>query len=274
MVEMRFAAFPDGGKIPVLGMGTWRIGGNSSPDPSQDTKHLRALRAAVEMGYRHFDTAEMYAGGHAEELLGQALRGQPREEFFIASKVWPSHLAYRDVLRALDNSLKRLGTEYLDLYLIHWPNPQISLMETFRALNEAVRSGQVRRLGASNFDLNLLKEAQARSETPLANNQVPYSLFNREYADNGVLGYCQENGIVLTAYTPVEKGRVAKNRLIRQIAKAHMATPAQVALSWLISQPQVITIPMSTNPDHLRENLEAVELRLSDEEFQRLNYLK
>lgn len=193
-------------QIPKIGFGTWTIGGRGSADPSEDEKSLLALRSALELGYTHFDTAENYAAGHSEELLGRAMRGMgvPRESLFITSKVEPDHLGYDDVLRCCADSLRRLGMAYLDLYLIHWPQMGMNLAETFRALNQLVREGKVRRLGVSNFNLKLLKQAAALSETPLLTDQVPYCIPDRKYVQNGVLAYCQENDILLTAYTPVK----------------------------------------------------------------------
>src|SRR5512138_325636 len=156
-------------QIPKIGFGTWTIGGRGSADPSSDEKSLLALRSALELGYTHFDTAENYAAGHSEELVGRAVRemGVPRESLFITSKVGPDHLQYEDVLRCCEASLRRLRMEYLDLYLIHWPKVGMNLPETFRALNQLVREGKVWHLGVSNFNLKLLKQAAALSETPL-----------------------------------------------------------------------------------------------------------
>jgi len=273
MPEMKFEEMPGGGRIPVLGLGTYGMGGGMSPSYSQDEKIVNAIRTAIVLGYTHIDTAEMYASGHTEELVGRAIKDFNRADLLIATKVKPANLRYPDVLAALQGSLKRLDTEYVDLYLIHWPNSSIPLEETFRALNELVARGQVRRLGVSNFSLNELKRARELSETPLVTNQVPYSVYERRYVRNGVLEYCQQNGIILTAYTPIEKGRVARDAEIRAIAEKHSATPVQVALSWLIHQPQVIAIPMSTNPKHLKENLGALDVELSEEDFERLNRL-
>jgi len=273
MPEMKFEEMPGGGRIPVLGLGTYGMGGGMSPSYSQDEKIVNAIRTAIVLGYTHIDTAEMYASGHTEELVGRAIKDFNRADLLIATKVKPANLRYQDVLAALQGSLKRLDTDYVDLYLIHWPNSSIPLEETFRALNELVARGQVRRLGVSNFSLNELKRARELSETPLVTNQVPYSVYERRYVRNGVLEYCQQNGIILTAYTPIEKGRVARDAEIRAIAEKHSATPVQVALSWLIHQPQVIAIPMSTNPKHLKENLGALDVELSEEDFERLNRL-
>ena len=173
--------------IPKIGFGTWTIGGERSADPAQDERSLAALRSALELGYTHFDTAEGYAAGHAEELLGRAIAEMriPRARLFITTKVSPDHLGYADVLQCCENSLRRLGMEYVDLYLIHWPRVGANYAETFRALNQLVRQGRVRHLGVSNFKLPLLKKAAVLSETPLLANQVPYSIPDRTYVKNG-----------------------------------------------------------------------------------------
>jgi diketogulonate reductase-like aldo/keto reductase len=262
-------------QVPKIGFGTWKIGGGTRSDPSQDSVSLIALRSALENGYSHFDTAEYYAGGHAEELLRTAIQDTDtnREGLFITSKVSPPHLHYEEVLKSCENSLRRLGTDYLDLYLIHWRNPRIELEETFRALNRLVREGKVKHLGVSNFNLKYLKEAQLHSETPLLTDQVPYRLPDKKYVENGVLEFCQENDILLTAYSPLKFRNLNVNKTIRAIADAHNASTAQIALAWLIAQPRVITIPMSLNPDHIAENIAAAEVRLSPSEMAQLGSL-
>ena len=259
-------------QIPKIGFGTWSIGGQSSPDPSLDSQSLATLRSALDLGYTHFDSAEGYAAGHCEELLGQAIRdsGTARETLFITTKVSPDHLTYDDVLKSCEGSLRRLGMEYLDLYLIHWPRVGMKLEESFRALNKLVQGGMVRHLGVSNFNLKLLKQSVALSETPLLTDQVPYSIPDRTYVDNGVLEYCQQNDILLTGYTPVKHRFVKSNKALLEIAQARGATPYQIALAWLTTQPRVITIPMSFNPQHQAENLRAADIILSDEEMERL----
>ena len=261
--------------VPKIGFGTWKVGGDSYPNPDLDSTYLSALRAALEVGYTHFDTAEIYAAGHSEELLGRAIReaGSKRESLFIATKVAPEHLQYEQVFRSCENSLHRLQMEYVDLYLIHWPRMGMKLEETFRALNQLVRDGKVKHLGVSNFNLKLLKQAQSCSETPLLTDQVPYRLPDRAYVDNGVLGYCQEHDILLTAYSPVKFRNLPVNKTVRLIAEAHSATPFQIALAWLIAQPRVITIPMSLQPGHIKENFEAADIELTDEEFNTLSAL-
>jgi diketogulonate reductase-like aldo/keto reductase len=270
---MRYESLPGGGEMPLLGLGTWGMGGGTSPSYSRDEEIVEAIRSAIDMGYTHIDTAEMYGQGHTEELVARAIKDFEREDLFVVTKVKPANLRYQGVMDALDGSLQRLNTNYIDLYLIHWPNPSIALEETFKALNDLVASERARRLGVSNFKLDQLRQAVALCETPLVTNQVPYSLYERRYARNGVLEYCQDNDIVLTAYTPIEKGRVARDEIVKDIAEKHGATPIQVALNWLVRQPKVIAIPMSTRPDHQRENLGALEVDLTAEEVERLDQL-
>ncbi len=259
-------------RIPKIGFGTWRIGGRGTADPSTDRESLSALRSALELGYTHFDTAEAYAAGHAEELIGRAVREfrASRGTLFITSKVSPEHLGPEDVLHSCENSLRRLGMDYLDMYLIHWPSTGMKLPETFGALNRLVREGKVRHIGVSNFNLALLSQAAGLCETPLLTDQVPYSIDVREYSDNGVLAYCQQNGILLTAYSPVKSGFASTHPAVRSIAEARSVTPEQVAMAWLTTQPRVITIPMSANPQHQAENLRAADLVLGPEEMDRL----
>jgi diketogulonate reductase-like aldo/keto reductase len=262
----------NGLKIPKIGFGTWRIGGGSFANRSKDPESLSALRSALGLGYSHFDTAEIYAGGHSEELLGRAIResGKPRESLFIASKVRPEHLRYENVLKACEGSLRRIDTEYLDLYLIHWPGLGMRLPDAFRALNKLVSEGKVRHLGVSNFDLRLLRASEELSETPLLTDQVPYSLSDRSYARNGVLAYCQAHDILLTAYSPFDQGNFKPSKALKAVAEARAVSPYQIALAWLARQPRVITIPMSHDPAHQRQNLQALEIQLTDTELTQL----
>jgi diketogulonate reductase-like aldo/keto reductase len=270
MAEMNYVELYSGQALPVLGLGTWDIGGGTYADRSRDAQAKKALQSAIEIGYTHFDAAEIYGAGHTEELIGEVLAGYDRESFFITTKVNPGNLRYQDVLRALEGSLKRLRMDYVDLYLIHWPSRQIPLEETFQALNQLVERGSVRHVGVSNFSLDLLKQSQALSGTPVVTNQVPYSVRDREYVRNGVLGYCQANGILLTAYSPLKRG-VLSDPAVRRVASRRGASPAQVALSWLLGQPGVITIPKSSNRKRQEENYAALALELTAEEMSALD---
>jgi len=269
---MLYETLPNGLRIAKIGYGTWNVGGGMSPDRSQEARALRALRHALEVGYTHIDTAEMYADGFTETLVGKAIRqsGVPREDLFITTKVWTNHLHYKDALKACENSLRRLETDYIDLYLIHWPG-RVPLEETFRALNELHAQRKILHVGVSNFDLAQVRKSQALCNAPIVANQVPYSLHTRKYERNGVLDYCRENDILLTAYTPVEKGRVSQDTALKEIAGKYGATPVQIALAWLIHQPRIITIPMSLNPRHIEENFQAANIRLDPADFKRLH---
>ena len=258
--------------IPKIGFGCYRIGGDHGYDPNAVEPSIQALRSALELGYTHFDTAEGYAAGHSEELVGQVVRemGVPREKLFITTKVSPDHLEHDQVLRACEGSLRRLGMDYIDLYLIHWPQKGMNLADTFKGLNRLVREGKVRHLGVSNFSVKLMQESMAVSETPLLTNQVSYSLPDRRCVADGTLEFCRQNDILLTAYSPVVHRATRGSRALKQVAAARGVTTFQVALAWLVMQPRVITIPNSGNPQHQKDNLAAAELELSEEEMQLL----
>jgi diketogulonate reductase-like aldo/keto reductase len=266
-------------QIPKIGFGSARLGGRFVggilAQRSRDEFFLSALRSALHLGYAHFDSAELYGQGHAEELIGRAIfeSGLKREKIFVTTKIWPTHLAYKNVLRSCENSLRRLQMNYVDLYLIHWPNPFVPLKETFRALNQLVKEGRVKHIGVSNFNAKLIQRAQAFCETPIFANQVPYSLTHRYYAKNGTLEYCQQNDILVTGYTPVNHGHIEVEQTLQSIADEHHATPYQIALAWLVNQPRVITIPLSFNPSHQKENLDAADIELSPAEMNQLNQL-
>ncbi|MCL4836033.1 MAG: aldo/keto reductase [Caldilineaceae bacterium] len=267
---MNYEILPNGLSVPKIGFGCWKIGGEHSADPSLDGWSLAALRSALELGYTHFDTAETYAKGHSEELTGQAVResGIDRESLLITSKVTPAHLGYQSVLDACAGSLRRLQMDYLDIYLIHWPAPNMPLEDTFRAFNQLVEEEKVRHIGVSNFSVEQLQRSQALCATPIVTNQVPYSLGDRSYVKNGMLAYCQENDILLTAYSPVAQSGMKINPALGSIADAHGATVQQIALAWLVQQKRVITIPMSGNPKHQADNLAAAGIVLSEAEMQ------
>jgi diketogulonate reductase-like aldo/keto reductase len=259
---------PSGLTLPKIGYGMWKIGGAMSPDRSKDDSSLRAIRTALEVGYTHFDTAEMYARGHSEALLARALRetGTARADVFITTKVSPSNLHHDDLIAACRASLARLETGYIDLYLIHWPG-RAPLEESFKALNALRRDGAIRHIGVSNFNNRLLERAIDLCETPLATNQVPYSLTDRSAEMGGMLDLCREHGIFLTAYSPVDAGRLRVLKPLREIAARHGVSPYQIALAWLTRQANVITIPMSMNPAHIAENFAAVDIRLDAEDL-------
>lgn len=260
----------DGGLFPVVGLGTWQMGGSYSADFSRDKETVSLIRDALDMGYTHIDTAEMYGAGHTEELVGQALSNRSRNNVFLTTKVWQTNLGYDSLLQSLEGSLRRLQVDCVDLYLVHWPSDEIPLEETFKALNRAVADGKTRRVGVSNFDVSLLQRAQGLCATPIATNQVRFNLHERRPEHSGLLRYCQENRIVLTAYCPLKDG-VLDSSTVKAIADKHDSTSAQVALRWLTRQPLVAAIPMSSNREHLLQNLEAESLNLDEDDVRQLN---
>lgn len=260
-----------GRMIPAIGLGTWGIGGFETADHSKDEMYVEVLKKALSIGYRHIDTAEYYGNGHTEELVGIAIReeGIPREELFIVSKVWPTHLRETDLLKSLNASLKRLDVDYLDLYLIHWPNPDIPLEETLRAMAKAVDQGMVKYIGVSNFDRNILEKAISLSSVPIVCNQVRYNILDRTPEKTGLLSFCQEKGITLTAYSPLNRNVLDSNakRTLESIAKNHNATIYQIMLAWLLSKERVVAIPKASSEKHLMENLKACEIKLTTDEI-------
>lgn len=259
-----------GEDIPVLGLGTYGIGGGSTPEPSLDDKHVEVLRKAFDLGYTHLDTAEVYASGHSEKVIGMALEGRSRSSMFLTTKVDPSNLKLDDFKSSLKGSLERLKTDYIDLYLIHWPSDSLPIEKWFDGMNWAYDEGLIKHVGVSNFNVEQLEAAEKYSSRPVVTNQVPYGLDDRKYVNNGVLEYCREKKILVTAYSPVKKGSL-QNKTVREIAEKNGITPAQTALAWLMTQPQVITIPKAADADHLEENIKAAGITLDAEDMERLN---
>jgi diketogulonate reductase-like aldo/keto reductase len=268
-----------GESVASIGLGTWNMGGRESPDYRDDERLIEAIRYAVELGMNHIDTAEMYAAGHAEELVGEAVKQFSRDEVFIATKVWPSNLRYEDVIRSCRRSLERLQLKYVDLYMVHWPNPRIPLQETMKAMEKLVKDGLVRYIGVSNFDVELLEEAMnALKREEIVANQVKYSLEARE-VERELIPFCERNGITVTAYTPLGKGRIPaeaasntpEGKILAEMAQRYGKTPVQIALNWVIWRPNVITIPKAARKEHLEENAGAAGWRLTEEDYKRLS---
>jgi diketogulonate reductase-like aldo/keto reductase len=276
---MEYKNLTDEVKIPVIGLGTWGMGGGMVKNTINDAGDITAIRFAIELGMTHIDTAEMYGDGHCEELVGIAIRDFNRENLFITTKVLPEHLRYKDVISAARRSLSRLKTNYIDLYLIHWPNPGIPLKETMRAMDYLIEQKMTRFIGVSNFDVRDIKEAQKYSENKIVAIQIEYNLIvkNRGSLTNSmesdIIPYCHENDILIIAYEPLAKGKLIKQkyRILDGIASKYNKTQAQIALNWLISQMNVITIPKSSNLEHLKENLGALGWRMKEEDINKLS---
>ena len=254
-------------RVTAIGLGTWGIGGYESPDYSRDNESIEVLRHGLELGINLIDTAEFYGAGHSEELVGEAIKGFEREELFIISKVWPSHFSYSKAKKAARESIKRLGT-YIDLYLLHWPGDSWrKIEETLHALEELVDDGLIRYIGVSNFDLELLKRSQeTMKKYEIVANEVKYSLRDRWPETSGLLDYMKREKIALIAYTPLEKGSLARNSCLEEIGRKYGKTPAQVALNYLIWEENVIAIPKAGRKEHVEENAGAMGWRLSKED--------
>ena len=266
---MEYRELTRGVSVPILGLGTWGMGGRENPDKARDAETVTAIRMAVELGLTHLDTAEYYGAGHAEELIGEAIEGMDRGKLFITSKVWHDHLHREDLLHSMKASLRRLGVDQVDLYLVHWPNSEVPLKETMAAMEECVKQGYTRFIGVSNFSAQLMEEAQAYlRDTRLVANQVQFSLIDQKPRME-LLPACRRMGVSLVAYRPLERGAIIQtpNPVMDEIAEAHGKTRVQVALNWLIAQDGVFTIPKSTNPVHLMEFMGALGWRLNPEEW-------
>jgi diketogulonate reductase-like aldo/keto reductase len=190
-----------------------------------------------------------------------------RSEIFLVTKVWTDHLAYPEVLRAAHGSLKRLGVDQIDLYLVHWPRVRMPIAETMRAMNELVEAEEIGRVGVSNFSVEQFVQAQSASSVKLLTNQVPFAIGG---SDREMLAYCQQNDVLLTAYSPLDRGRLAASRVLKAVGDRYGKTAAQVALRWCVQQAKVVAIPKSANPERQRENLDVFDFELSAQELAEL----
>ncbi|MDB5182560.1 MAG: hypothetical protein JWO47_344 [Candidatus Saccharibacteria bacterium] len=260
-----------GFSLPVYGLGTWEMGGRMEPDYSKDEAQIQAIKNAIEHGITHIDTAEMYGAGHAEELIAEAIKVYDRSKLFITSKVIGFNQSYENVLHSCEESLKRLGTEYLDLYLLHrFPDPGLDIKETMRAMDKLVADGKVKHIGVSNFTVPRLKAAQECTTNKIVCNQVHYSLEYREIVEKGVLEYCQENDIFIVAWGPLSKGALEDAEILHKMAEKYHKTPYQVALNWVLAQKNVITIPKTTSLEHLKENLGSIGWEMDPDDIDKL----
>ena len=262
-----------GFKIPVFGLGTWMMGGDfkRQPDNNGDAD-AAALAAGLDLGLTHIDTAEMYAAGFTEEIVGRAIAGRKRNELFITTKVWKTNLSYDGVMRAAEGSLTRLGTDYIDLYLVHLPNDKFPLEGTIQALDRLKDEKRVLHIGVSNFAVRRLEHAQALSRYKIVVNQVHYNLVFREAEKSGLLDYCQRHDVILMAWRPLQKGALLENsgKVLDSVCRQYGKTPAQIAINWLISQPNIVTISTMRSRKHLDDNMGALGWRMDSKDIKLL----
>ena len=263
MSEMpaRSIKLPSGISVPMLGQGTWCMG----DDRSRRSEELRALQVGLDLGMTLIDTAEMYGDGASEDLVGEAIIGR-RDEVFLVSKVLPSNAGTADTIAACERSLRWLHTDRIDLYLLHWRSGT-PLAETLAGFETLVRAGKIRHWGVSNFDLADMEELLGLpGGANVQTNQVLYNL-SRRGIEFDLLPWSRERAIPVMAYSPIEQGRLLNHPELRAIAVRHGATPAQVALAWLLRQEGVIVIPKAATPAHVQENRAALDLDLSEQDL-------
>ena len=250
-----------GQSVPVLGQGTWNIGDSAGTRASE----IAALRRGIDLGMTLIDTAEMYGSGRSESLVGEAIAGQ-RERVYLVSKVLPSNASYEGTVRACESSLKRLGTDVLDLYLLHWRG-RYPLHETVRGFERLVEQGKIRAWGVSNFDVNDMEELfTTLGGTACAANQVLYNPEHRG-VEFDLLPWCGQNGLTVMAYSPVgQGGRLLSSAALKKVAAKHGVSTAQVALAWCLRQ-ALVAIPKAGNPKHVEENAAAGSLNLDEEDL-------
>jgi diketogulonate reductase-like aldo/keto reductase len=253
---MRTVSLPDGEEVPALGLGTWRMGERAG----ERAREVQALQLGIDLGLTLVDTAEMYGEGGAEEVVGEAIAGR-RDEIFLVSKVYPHNASRQGAVTACERSLKRLRTETLDLYLLHWRGG-IPLAETIEAFERLKADGKLRHWGVSNFDLEDMNEVRALApDGACASNQVLYHLAERGI-EWGLLPDCRGHGLPVMAYSPLGEAALLGNRALGQVAARHAVAPATAALAWVLREEGVIAIPKSADPAHLRDNAAAADLTL------------
>jgi diketogulonate reductase-like aldo/keto reductase len=262
---MKTLQLRSGREIPILGQGTWRMGEKASQKQSE----IDALRLGIDLGLTVIDTAEMYGDGGAEKIVAEAIAPR-RTEVYLVSKFYPSNASYKGLIAACDRSLSRLKTDYLDLYLLHWRG-SVPLSETLLGLQHLKQTGKILDYGVSNFDTDDLQEAESLpGGKEIVVNQVLYNLLRRGI-EWDLLPWCKKRQLAIMAYSPVEQKAFIDDSRLQDIARQHNATPTQIALSWLLHQDNVLSIPKATNPAHVRENCAALDIQLTETELRNLD---
>ncbi|MFH0869510.1 MAG: aldo/keto reductase [archaeon] len=262
-----------GFEMPVLGIGTFGMGGEHDRDDSKDSLWINSLRTAIKLGYSQIDTAEVYGGGHTYELVREAIRGFRREKLFITTKVSKGHLSYDDVLSSAKNSLQKMEITYIDLLLIHAYNSNIPIENTMKAMNQLKDSGIIRNIGVCNFSINQLKEAQKFGKIVV--NQMKHSLWAKGGADIETMRYCQEHDIMIVAYKLFGRGKMntEKVELLGQLARKYHKSEAQILTNWAISKKNFVAIFQSTNKEHLKENMQSMDFIIDETDIVKLDSL-
>lgn len=264
-----------------IGIGTWNIGGTFTADPTAKYKgaepsydneaaEVEAIRYSISKGQNHIDCAELYGAFHTDEVVGKAIAALNREDLYIADKLWKTSVGAGLVRATVKQMLQKLGTDYLDMLYIHAPWDEVSWQEAIPQIDELIDEGIVRDFGVSNFTVADMEQTQKIAKHPIVANQMNFNVLYKDEVNQEFRDYCRENSIQIVAYQPVKRQEVLDNKVIQDIAKAHNATAAQVALAWLLAQ-DTLPIPKAINKSHIDENIKAVELQLSDQELELLN---
>jgi diketogulonate reductase-like aldo/keto reductase len=259
---MKTVQLPDGTRVPVLGQGTWSMGEKKSAHATE----VAALRLGIDLGMTLIDTAEMYGDGGAEKVVADAIEGQ-RDRVFIVTKAYPHNASRTKLPKACERSLKRLRTDTIDLYLLHWREKTPPLEETVETFEKLRSTAKIKRWGVSNFDVDDMKELlSVQNGANCATNQILYNLENRGI-EFDLLPWSQRNKMPIMAYSPVGHGRgLLENAMLKKIAKRHDATPAQIPLAWVLRQSGVIAIPKASNETHVRENARSLKIKLTKQD--------
>jgi diketogulonate reductase-like aldo/keto reductase len=251
----------NGFELPLFGFGTWSMGGRDIRDVNNDDKaDINAIKTAIDMGITHIDTAEWYSEGRAEELVSEAIRGFDRSKLIITTKVTPMHLHYSDLINAAEQSLKRLKVDYIDVYLIHTPNPYIDIKESMEAMDHLVDKEYIKYIGLSNFNVPEFVQAQKCSKNIITCNHLHYNLKHRGPSIDGSIKFAQDNDVMVVAWRPTQKGLFSKEPvgIVDKICSKYNKTANQIAINWLISQKNIVTISKTRKVEHLKENLGAL----------------
>lgn len=263
-----------GFEMPVYGLGTWQMGGRETRDPSNnDDADIQAIKSAIDKGVTHIDTAESYADGFAEVLIGKAIENYDRNRLFIASKVRDENLRYDDLINSEKESMKRMGVKYLDLYYIHHPSLTIPIAETMRAMDTLYEEGLIKNIAVSDFNLEEFQKAQSYSKYKIVANQLHLNLKYREAERRGLLKYCQENDVMFVAWRPLQKGVLleSESSIVQKLAEKYQKTSAQIAINWLISQENIVTLSKTRDLKHLEDNLGALNWQMDKEDIEKLD---
>ncbi len=252
-----------------MGIGTWDIGNDKK-------KNIESIRYALDQGINFIDTAEMYG---TEPVVAEAIKGYNRSDLFIATKVWPNHFRHDSVIKACENSLKKLDTDYIDLYQLHWPSETVPISETMMAMEELMDQGKIRNIGISNFSVEQMQEAgRSMAKYEIVSNQVKYNVIERDIERSGIFDYCRENKMAIIAYSPLSHGRIFSTPKImdylENIGSKYNANASQMALAYLMNKENVFPIPKASSKAHMEENIRSAEIKIEKDDMEKLNGLE